>query len=276
MRSQWMQVGVLRLLLPPAVVLVLIFMFWSATDTQWAPPSMHHPLGTDEFGRDLFASVLSAGGISLVKGIAITAATLAVSVVVAELITIRHSSAAAAVVRGGASVVESVPIVLWVFIAIISVPGPRIVVVGVAFGLVVMPIAAHLFAGEFFRLRGTPFVEAAYHLGAGELRVVARYILPNAISVLLPFAVQVLGAAIAVDGAIGVIGLGNRSDLDLGIFLLRGKENFFLHPQIFIVAIMMYAALYAYLLWLGMSFQQLSPRRTIMAVEERPISGAQL
>ena len=91
-------------------------------------------------------------------------------------------------------------------------------------------------------------MEAAYSLGASELRVLARYILPNAASVLVPFTGQILGAAIAVDGAIGVIGLGNRSDLDLGVFLLRGKETFGLHPQVLVLALGLYGLLYLYLL----------------------------
>ncbi len=239
------------LLLSLLVGLVLFMIFSGQTDTPWVEATLRHPLGTDEFRRDILATILAATGLSLFKGLIVTGVTLASAVIVAELVTLPRTSSLAIVVRAGASIVESVPVVLWVFIALIAVPGPRLVVVGVAFMVVVLPIAAHVLAGEFSRLRSALYVEAAYLAGAGELRVLARYILPNARAVLVPFALQVLGAAIAVDGAIGVIGLGNRSDLDLGIFLLRGKENFFMHPHIFVLSLLMYLVIYGYLLWFG-------------------------
>jgi len=239
------------LLLPLLAGLGLYLAFSGEAGMPWASFSLRHPLGTDEFGRDVFATILAATGLSLFKGVLVTSVTLAFSVIVAEVVTLPRTASFATVIRVGASIVESVPVVLWVFIALIAVPGPRLVVVGLAFMVVVLPIAAHVLAGEFSRLRQALYVEAAYLAGAGELRVLARYILPNAKAVLMPFALQVLGAAIAVDGAIGVIGLGNRSDLDLGIFLLRGKESFFQHPQVLVLALLMYLVVYGYLLWLG-------------------------
>ena len=196
----------LPLLAPALVGSILLWIFWAAPSDQWTLPNIDHPLGTDEFGRDLLATALAATGLSLLKGIAITAGALAMSIVAAELVTLRRASLPSAIARAVANIVESVPVVLWIFIVIVAVPGPRFLVVAVAFSLVVLPIATHLLAGEFFRLRAAPYVEAAYHLGAGELRVLIRYILPNAAAVVVPFGLQVLGAAIAVDGAIGVIG----------------------------------------------------------------------
>ena len=243
---------------------------------QWALPTLAHPLGTDEFGRDLLATLLAAVGLSLLKGLAITGAALVVSIAAAELVTLRGRSGLAAAARVAANVVESVPVVLWIFIVVIAVPGPRFLVVALAFCLVVLPIATQLLSGEFFRLPRTPYVEAAYHLGAGEIRVLTRYILPNAAAVIVPFGVQILGAAIAVDGAIGVIGLGSRSDLDLGIFLLRGKENFFLHPQVLIAAVIAYGLVYAYLMWIGAAFSRIAGRAAADSPEGPPLATGQL
>lgn len=246
------------LLLPPLIGALFVSVFWSPNGEPWDAASLFHPMGTDEFGRDVLATVIAAAGLSLLKGLAITAMTLLSAVAVAELITLRRSAAFSVSVRLSASIIESIPIVLWVLILIIAMPGPRLVVTGAAFCLVVLPIAAYLLAGEFFRLRSTAYVEAAYQLGAGEIRVLLKYMLPNATAVVVPFAIQTLGAAIAVDGAIGVIGLGNRSDLDLGIFLLRGKENFFLHPQILLISITAYGFLYGYIVWAGTTLVRLT------------------
>lgn len=239
-------------ILLPAVVGAGLFHMFSVTQTgQWLAPSLSHPLGTDEFGRDIFSSALVATGLSLLKGLGITAITFLSAVAIAELITLQGQQRFTLGIRVASSIVESVPTVLWVMIALIVIKEPRFVVVALAFTLVTLPFTVHILSGELLRLRNEPYVETAYLLGAGELRVLLRYILPSAVAVLAPYAIQVLGMAIAVNGAIGVIGLGSRSDLDLGIFLLRGKENFILHPQILLVALTMYGLIYGYILWVG-------------------------
>jgi len=78
-----------------------------------------------------------------------------------------------------------------------------------------------------------------------EWLVTWRHLLPNAAAVLLPFGFQVIGAALAVDGAVGIVGLGSRIDLDLGAFLLRGQENFQQHPALLIATLAVYLAIYA-------------------------------
>lgn len=216
---------------------------------QWLPAQVWYPLGTDEFGRDILSTSLTAAAASLLKGALIAMVTMTLALCVAVLSMLRSRRYVEPVTVAVAAVVESIPSVLWVLIVLVVVREPRLLVVGAAFCLVVLPGATRVIAGELSRLRAQPFVEAAYQLGAGELRVLFRYILPNAGAVLLPYGLQILGGAIAVDGAIGVIGLGNRSDLDLGIFLLRGKESFVLHPQLLLVALCMYALIYGYLMF---------------------------
>lgn len=240
-----------RILLPPGVGLLLYLLFSGDQTDAWLTSSLAHPLGTDEFGRDILATLLMSSGLSMAKGLFLTIPCLAIAVMLAELITLRALPVVAHLVRWSAGVVESVPVVLWVVIVLIVVKEPRLLVTASAFALAVLPSAVHILSGEFLRLRQELYVEAAYLLGVGEPRILARYLLPNATAVLLPFSLQVLGAAIAVDGAIGVIGLGSRVDLDLGVFLLRGKESFLLHPQLLLAALATYAGLYAYLIWVG-------------------------
>lgn len=239
---------------PHAAILTMVLLGITGTmlnepDLPWLAPGGIHPLGTDEFGRDIFFTSLAAAGFSLVKGFGIALVTLVMAIALAEGITLSGHRLPALAIRGVANVVESIPSVLWVMIVLIVLREPRLFVVGAAFALVTLPTAAHVLAGEILRLRTMPFVEAARQLGAGELRVLVVYVLPNARAVLVPYSLQLLGAAIAVDGAIGVIGLGNRSDIDLGILLLRGKENFVLHPQVLLASLALYAAIYAYLLY---------------------------
>lgn len=235
------------LLLPTLVFLLLYAVFSGSPDTQWLPPGIEHPLGTDEFGRDILSITLAATAYSLIKGLFMTAVTMTLALFLAEIITLCSSKFSAFIVKLSANIIDSVPAVLWVMIMIIVIPSPRFAVVTLAFSLVSLPFALNIISGEFLRLRSQPFVESAYLLGLSEPRILLRYLLPNMIEVLKPYTIQLLGIAIAIDGAIGVIGLGNRSDLDLGIFLLRGKEHFILHPQLLLAALTMYVIMYSYL-----------------------------
>ena len=99
----------------------------------------------------------------------------------------------------------------------------------------------------------------------------ARYIMPNATFVLGPLAVQVLGAAIAVDGAIGVLGLGNRLEHDLGVMLLRGKENFIVHPQLLGLALGMFVLLFSYLVMVGWRLRRDEGLEAKSDAAQRPI-----
>ena len=246
----------LLILMPILVGLVLLLLFDKQDNVIWQEATLNHPLGTDEFGRDILSTLLIATGLSLAKGIFITGVTLFIAIIVAEIITMRNQPGLTFVVKLLSSIVESVPVMLWVLIGIISFSGSRLFVITLIFIIVVFPVATHLIAGEFIRLKKTYYVESAYQLGANEFRVLSYYVLPNARAVLLPYALQILGMAIAVDGAIGVIGLGNRTDLDLGIFLLRSKENFFIYPQLFIYTVAMYISIYWYIKWLENIFSK--------------------
>lgn len=242
----------LRTTLPPAVIAVLAVVTIYLNLPSWWEP--------DEFARNSAGILALAILYSLVKGLTITL----VIGVLASLLAYLVARGAWNLLRIGlhavCAVVESIPLVLWVLIIVVSVKGPRVWVTLVAFGVLVLPTVTQILLGEFTRLRSAPFVEAAYLLGLSETRVYATYLLPAALPVLVPIFIQVLGSAIAIDGAIGVLGLGSRSDIDLGVFLLRGKEQFITRPGLLVSALIAYGAIYLYLQWVAHAIGNSSTR----------------
>jgi peptide/nickel transport system permease protein len=235
------------LLLVPAMLAAAALLFSFGSTEAWSGPALLDPMGTDEFGRDLLATAIAATGLSFAKGLALTALVLCVGLLIAEGMTVIGSQAVSGTVTMITRILESVPTVFWVVAIVVLLREARVIVAAVAFVIIVAPTAATLIAGELGRLRRQPFIESAYLMGVSEVRVLWRHVLPHAGSILMPFAIQVLGGAIAIDGAIGVLGLGSRSDLDLGVFLIRGRENFAQHPQVLWIGLAMYLAIYAYL-----------------------------
>ena len=208
-------------------------------------------MSADEFGRNTWGVLASAVLFSFGKGVVITSSIALVASLLAYLASRDEHPRALLALRGLCAIVESVPLVLWIVIVVVSVPGPRLLVTLAAFGVLTLPAVTQILVGEFRRLRTAPFVESAYVLGVREIRIFSHYILPAVLPVLVPLLIQILGSAIAIDGAIGVFGLGNRSDTDLGVLLLRGKEQFIIRPDYMVSALGAYAALYLYLIWLS-------------------------
>ena len=232
----------------PLLALAAFLWFGLEPVEPWLSYSWQHPLGTDEFGRDFLAVLIGATALSLSKAVIITLIAIIISTVIAYLAIYFQNKVVEGFFRGIVIVVESCPILLWVFVVIIAFSRlPVVIAVTVAFIIAATPFVSNVIAGELERLWKADYVRAARILGIGEWRILMSYILPNAVSVLIPVALNVLGAALTVSGAIGILGMGNRSELDLGILLLRGKENVLQNPTILIVTVMTFIGIYIYI-----------------------------
>jgi len=69
-------------------------------------------------------------------------------------------------------------------------------------------------------------------------------VLPNAVPHVMPLFPHIIGAAMAAYGAIGLFGFVNRTELDLGVFLLRGKEQAGFDLMPLLLALAAYAGIY--------------------------------
>ena len=213
----------------------------------WLEPSWRLPLGSDEFGRNALLVLLVATGRSTAFGGHLAVATISFATAIAYISTFRTFRVLAYAIRLSVQVVESVPIFVWVLAGFAAYRTSSTFVVPVAFMLAVLPIAIAVMRGEFERLATAHYIEAAQLAGVSDLRLIAKHYLPNSWSVIGPLAIQLLGTAIAIRGAIGVLGFSTRSDYDLGISLLRGKENIAAHPMLMTTTILTIVLLYVYL-----------------------------
>ncbi len=170
-------------------------------------PSAGHPFGTDELGRDLFSRIIWGARISMFVGSSVVAGSLFFGLIVGSL----------AGYYGG-RVDRFVNIVLMN--AFLSFPGILIAIAFVAFrgpGILNLVLAlslggwvgyARLIRAQVLAVREREFVEAARALGAGDLRILLRHILPNIIqSVIVQAAIGMAGAILA-EATMSFLGLG--------------------------------------------------------------------
>jgi peptide/nickel transport system permease protein len=180
--------------------------------TRFLPPlssDVHgtfHPLGTDRFGRDVWARLAYGARVSLGVG------TLAV--LVSLLVGVAVGAAAgfwrgwpAMVLLGLTDFALALPrVVLLLLLASLWQPSAGLVIV--VLGLTGWMTIARLVHGEVRALAARPFVEGAMGLGASDLRVLVRHILPNAMTPVIVAAALGLGNAIMLEAGLSFLGLG--------------------------------------------------------------------
>jgi peptide/nickel transport system permease protein len=195
-------------------------------------PSHAHWFGTDELGRDIFSRTIYGARISMMVGSCVVLASLALGLVVGSI---------AGYYGGGID--RFVNIVLMN--AFLSFPGILIAIAFVAFrgpGIFNLVLAlslggwvgyARLVRGQVLAAREREFVEAARALGASDLRIIVRHILPNIIQPVIVQAAIGMAGAILAEATMSFLGLGvPPPTASWGAMLNDGRAHLFDAPHL--------------------------------------------
>jgi len=174
-----------------------------------APPfSSGHILGTDEFGRDIFARILYGGRIDLLIAFGATGVTLVAGTAIG-LISGYFGGWVDAVLMRIVDLFFAFPFFVLV-IAIVAMLGPSIFNMFVAIWLTSWISYARITRGHTIVLKGREYVLAAKALGYRHHRVMLRHILPNLVSFVLIFAMVDAVGNVLLGAALGFLGLGAK------------------------------------------------------------------
>jgi peptide/nickel transport system permease protein len=195
-------------------------------------PSRAHWFGSDELGRDILSRVIYGARISMLVGGSVVAISLALGLVIGSI----------AGYYGGAIDRFFNVIVMNVFL---SFPGILLAIAFVAFrgpGIFNLVLAlslggwvgyARLVRGQVLAAREREFVEAARALGASDLRVVVRHILPNVIQPIVVQAAIGMAGAILAEATMSFLGLGvPPPTASWGTMLNDGRAHLFDAPHL--------------------------------------------
>ena len=194
-------------------------------------PSVSHPFGLDELGRDILARIVSGARISLLVGLSVVTLSSLVGVLLG----------AVAGYSGGAidDVISRVMDVLMAFpgillaIALVAVLGPSLGNVILALSVIGWVGYARLVRGQALRAREFEFVQAARALGASPARVILRHVLPTAMPAVVVQATLGMAAAIIAEAALSFLGLGVQPPTpSWGTMLDAGRSHLFDAPHL--------------------------------------------
>ena len=169
-------------------------------------PSLAHPMGTDELGRDTLTRVLAGGRISLAVGALATTVALVVGVTVGALAGFLRGWVDNVLMRV-VDLMLSLPD-LFLLILASALFGPSFVTIVVIVGLVRWMNVARLTRASFLALREREYIEAARALGVRRRRIVTRHLLPNSLSPIIVAGTLGVASAILAESTLSFLGLG--------------------------------------------------------------------
>lgn len=170
------------------------------------PPSVEHPLGTDQLGRELLWRVLLGAHTSLV----IAVLAVALSIVVGLPLGVASGYFGGWTDHSLMRLVDtllSFPALLLA-LAISAVLGPSVPNTILAIGIAFSPYLSRIVRGETLRVAALPYVEAARSQGASNWRIIRLHVLPNIMAPVIVQATISVAFAILAEAALSFLGLG--------------------------------------------------------------------
>lgn len=208
------RLAVFGLLIMAVIILGAVFAPWiapyhyAAQDLMEAfePPSWRHPLGTDDFGRDILSRIIYGAQISLQVGLFAVSLAM-VSGGVLGAIAAYYGGRVDNVIMRLMDVLLSIPQILLA-IAIAAALGPGLLNLTVAVGVASLPTFARVVRGAVLSISGSEYIEAAHCMGASDTWIIARHIIPNCSAPIIVQSTLRVAQAILTAASLSFLGLG--------------------------------------------------------------------
>jgi ABC-type dipeptide/oligopeptide/nickel transport system permease subunit len=205
------------------------------TDEFSSPPSLEHPMGTDDIGHDSFARILRGSQKSVQVALMVAILATTIGAVIGALAGYYRGWVDSALMRF-TDLVLTIPsiAILAVLAATVTEQAGNWFFIGLVLALLQWTYIARVVRGTFLSLREKEFVEAARALGASDARIMFRHLLPNATGSIIVNATITVAVAILIETALSYLGLGIRPpDTSLGLLISEGQQAATTRPWLF-------------------------------------------
>jgi peptide/nickel transport system permease protein len=208
-------IGIAGAAIVGAVILTAIFgrFLWTLDPdnpawTRLEGPSWAHPFGTDDLGRDTLARIIHGAQVSLQVGAVAVGISLGIGLVIGVFSAFYRGILDLVLMRF-VDIIFAFPL-LVLAILIVGLLGPSRTNAMIAIGIVYTPAFARVIRAAVLEVLGFPFIESARSLGAGDLRVMGKHVLPNIVAPLIVLSTVYFSQAILAEATLSFLGLGTK------------------------------------------------------------------
>jgi peptide/nickel transport system permease protein len=199
------------------------------------PPSLAHPMGTDDIGHDTLAQVLRGAQKSVQVALLVALLSTTFGAVLGAFAGY-YRGATDSILMRFTDLVLTVPAiaVLAVLAATLADRAGNWFFIALVLAALLWTYIARVVRGQFLSLREKEFVEAARALGASDRRIIFRHLLPNATGAIIVNATITVAVAILTETALSYLGIGIRPpDTSLGLLIQDGQQAATTRPWLF-------------------------------------------
>ena len=209
-------------------MLVPIFDHYDARRDQdlparFTPPTLEHPFGTDNIGRDVLRRVGHGAGVSLTVSLLSVSFSVLIGTFLGEVSGFSGGWLDSVIMRT-MDVMLAFPSLLLA-IALVAIFGPGLRNAMLAIAIISVPIYARLARSMAISIRNEDYVMAADSVGAKKGHIMWSHVLPNSMAPLIVQATLGLGTAVVETAALGFLGLGQQAPYpELGKMLAESQQ----------------------------------------------------
>jgi oligopeptide transport system permease protein len=201
----------------------------------YLPPSSSHPLGTDQFGRDLFTRAALGGRISIGIGFAATIAIMGIGILYGSISGFAGGKLDNALMRF-LDALYGLPYLPFAIITLAIIGTVTFWTMVIALTIASWFTAARVVRGQIITLKENDYVRAARAVGARWYRILGRHLLPNTLGVLIVFVFLELPGVVLGEAFLSFIGLGiNPPKASWGSLAQDGRSVYLAHPRIIVI-----------------------------------------
>jgi len=202
------------------LVVILIFLILAIFASQIAPydpllrnldevrqqPNAKHLLGTDQIGRDTLSRLIHGTRISLIIGVLVVSIAGGIGVTLGTIAGY-YGGILGAIIMRLMDALMTIPMLILA-LAISALLGGGLKNVVIALGVALIPGYARMMVAQVLVAKETDYVMAGHSMGASNLRIILRHIVPNCFSPILVMITMMMGTAILAEAALSFIGIG--------------------------------------------------------------------
>ena len=207
------------------------YSFDQTTSAYLAGPSLDHPMGTDELGRDLLARIIFGSRLSISIGLTTAMIAFVIGTLYGALAGYTGGKVDALMMRG-IDIAYSLPDLL-VMILIGLMVGRGTTGILISLGLVSWMGTARLVRAQFLQLKNEEFIEAAKVQGQSHFNIIFKHLLPNAMGPIIVALTFTVPSAILSESTLSFIGLGlSPPACSWGTLASDGWRSLRAHPHL--------------------------------------------